>query len=195
MTTFCRAVTAVTAVVLTAALGLALIAGGVSAAGGPGDRVSPGALVRAVHADRAVRRAQGELRTLTRHDGIQVVPLLVAGALLLLALALLWGVVARRGSRTVLLSDSDAGAARARQRALKRHLIARIEGRREVIAINSGVRPARRGGRVSARVTIAPGADEEAERAALRDTVADLLGSDTVRTRTSVRPAKGGQVA
>lgn len=192
MTTVCRAVTAV---VLTAAVGLALIVGGVSAAGSPGDRVSPGALVRAVHADRAVRRADRELRTLARHDGIQVVPLLVAGALLLLALALLWGVVARRGSRTVLLQDSEAGSARAHRRALTRHVAARVAGRRAVIAIKCGVRPARRGGRVSARVTIAPGADEEAERAALRDTVTDLLGSDTVQTRTSVRPAKRGQVA
>lgn len=195
MTPFCRGLATVTAIVLTATLGLALIAGGVSAAGGAGDRVSPGVLVRAVHADRAVRRADREVRTLARQGGIQIVPLLIAAVLLALALALLWGLVGRGGTGTVLLRESDAGAARARRRALTRHVTARIEGRREVIAIKSGARAARRGGRVSARVTIAPGADEAAEGAVLRDTVTDLLGSDTVQIRTSVRPAKRGEVA
>lgn len=197
MVLLCRALAAVVGLVVLAGLAVGGLALAIfSLGGGDGDLSVPG-LARLIELPALADTVGGFLDDLEAGEGIDTVAALAGAGAVLLAIALLIGVLVPRRERLLVLSRDPDGTLAARRGALGHAVEALAEQPRDVTAAKARLRPrrARPGGRLRLRVDHAQTADGDQLVDLVRERVADLADATSLRVRVRGRvPRRGGRV-
>lgn len=186
-----RGLARLVALILTAALAVAGLAVAVFSIQGDSSTLSLPTLAHHAQLDDLLGDA-GDFLTALEADGpIAKIAALAGAGAVLLGLLLLFGVLARRRERLIVMRRDADGTVAARPRALGHAAATLAEQSRDVLDVKArtGARRRRTGGRLRLTVHLGRSTDGAAVTAAIRDRLQALTGGFSLRLRVRGRGA------